>query len=235
MGLLSAREAAGLDPAVVDRRFIGIFAGRACMNVNLIRKMGDRVPGSTGDAIERQMLGGLNSGLANAPTRRRYPFVLVHLPITAIRAVRGLRAARAANERRWQQAVASPPSTLEGAQALLRAAKYRFESTMVVHLQNTMIAQALYDRTSAPTMTEDDHADRSALSTGYGEMEETAVVEDILEAGPRFADHGDVPEPPRLPRTARRRHHQPLLARGSRPHPQHDRALSRGSRRALTS
>lgn len=180
LGLLAAREVCALDPSVVDQRFIGIFAGRACVNVTLVRQMGDRLPGSTGDAIEKQMFGGLNSGLANAPTWRRYPFVVVELPITAMRTVRGLRTARTDNERHWQRAVASPPRTLQRAQALLRVAMHRFESTMVVHLQNTMIAQALYERIDATSGT-DERADHSSLSTGYGEMEETAVLQDIWE------------------------------------------------------
>lgn len=180
LGLLSAREAAALDPSIADHRFFGIFAGRACVNVSLVRAMGDRIPGSTGDAIEKQMFGGLNSGLVNEPMRRRYPAVVARLPIVLTQAIRSLRSARIANERYWHEAIASPPQTLDQARRLLLAATGRFESTMIVHLQNTLIAQALYDRTSQ-LHGADDLADHFALSTGYGAMEETAVLQGIWE------------------------------------------------------
>src|SRR5436853_7939811 len=84
----------------VDDRYSAIFFGRFAANIDQMRAMGDLMPGTSADAIEEQILGGVASGpggrgvsprqrrreplgTVSHPTRRRYPVVAVKMPVQA--------------------------------------------------------------------------------------------------------------------------------------------------------
>src|SRR4051794_21756055 len=85
-----------------DDRDSGIFFGRFTANLDQMRAMGDLMPGTSGDAVEEQILGG--AGEAPVPsgsrrryrgdtprppgsrqTKRRYPVVAAKMPAQAVR------------------------------------------------------------------------------------------------------------------------------------------------------
>jgi hypothetical protein len=69
IGAYSRREAHVSH--LVDRRHMAGFHGRMAGNVNRFRELADRMPGTSGDAFEEQILGVVQSGQRSRPVRRR--------------------------------------------------------------------------------------------------------------------------------------------------------------------
>jgi rifampicin phosphotransferase len=73
------------DVSDVNHRFGCIFYGRYAANVNTFRAFGDRMPGTSGDAVEIQFFGAKMSQEHNRPVRQRYPVVAAKMPSKVIR------------------------------------------------------------------------------------------------------------------------------------------------------
>ena len=82
MGAIPAAEQT--IPARVEDLFINIFYGRPAARVDYFASIGDRMPGTSAEAIATQLLGSVPPGFVSQPTRKRYPFVAVRLPRTFI-------------------------------------------------------------------------------------------------------------------------------------------------------
>ena len=108
----------------VDDRYAAIFFGRFTANIDQMRAMGDLMPGTSADAIEEQILGGVASGATSSPTRRRYPVVAAKMPVQAVRIPKVL-AARRAGIDRWWRATVAPGAVPDG-----RAARARFRESV---------------------------------------------------------------------------------------------------------
>ena len=78
MGAIPAPERA--IPAAPEDRFINIFYGRPAARVDYLASIGDRMPGTSAEAIATQLLGSVPPGFVSRPTRKRYPFVAARLP-----------------------------------------------------------------------------------------------------------------------------------------------------------
>src|SRR5262245_49459216 len=65
----------------------GIFYGRAAGNINFFRRVGDNMPGSSGDTIEEKLFGVVPETKSKkaAASYRRYPVVAVKMPRAAMR------------------------------------------------------------------------------------------------------------------------------------------------------
>lgn len=174
-GVLSRAEVA--DPPLSEVRFTAVFQGRYAVSVNEMRKIGDRMLGTDGDAVEEQILGSVVSGIAPQPRRRRYPIVLAKMPGVAYRLPRRLLAWRSETDRWWrdQTAVANPAT---GAERFL-AARERFERTMRLHAAATMLAQAAYDQVLELVEPLGLEGLERRLVTGYGDFEEARVAADL--------------------------------------------------------
>src|SRR5690242_12393458 len=90
-----------LDGSTVDGRFGCIFYGRYAANVNTFRAFGDRMPGTSGDAVEIQFFGAKMSEQRNRPMPWRYPIVATRLPWNMVRAPRQVAVHRAGNYDWW--------------------------------------------------------------------------------------------------------------------------------------
>lgn len=166
-------------PERADDRFSAVFFGRAAGNVRLFREMGDRLPGTSGAAVEEQLFGVKRSTGAGSPRWERYPVVAVKMPVAAVRSVRRVMTLRIETDRWWQAAVASPPATLPDASGLFREASERFEEIMGWHCLVTMLGQGLYEqitKLAAGAGLADQALD---LLSGYGATEEVRILEDL--------------------------------------------------------
>jgi phosphohistidine swiveling domain-containing protein len=142
IGALRRSERA--TPAQAAGRFISIHYGRVAINVNLIREVGDRLPGMSGDAVEQQLFGGTKSGLTSKPQRGRYPIMAVKLPVAAIRCHRALHRLRTSTEHWWQDAVPRDGLDRDQLLAQMRAAQQCFLRVGTEHAVASMIALGLY-------------------------------------------------------------------------------------------
>lgn len=163
-------------PADVESRLWALFYGRAAGNPETFRWLGDRTPGSDGDAVEAQIFGSVRPGRTSSPLRRRYPVVALKLPVAVALVAPRLRHATADIHPWWQRSVARPPVTQADARARFADAVQRFEGVMRPHTLAAMLCQALYEQVRAAAERAGHEGLETSLVTGYGEMAETRVV-----------------------------------------------------------
>jgi rifampicin phosphotransferase len=170
------------DVADVNRRFGCIFYGRYAANVNTFRGFGDRMPGTSGDAVEVQFFGAKMSQERNRPVRQRYPVVAAKLPLNVIRTPRQVATYRADNYGWWTRNICdhSPAGVSEGL-ALLAEGSRRYVPVMRAHCIVTLLAQAFYDQLAKLCAAAGRDGLERTLVSGYGGMEESAVVADVRE------------------------------------------------------
>jgi rifampicin phosphotransferase len=170
------------DVSDVNHRFGCIFYGRYAANVNTFRAFGDRMPGTSGDAVEIQFFGAKMSQERNHPVRQRYPVVAVKMPWNVVRTPRRVAAYRADNYTWWTDQVCdrSPSGVAEGL-AVLSEGSRRYVPVMRSHCIVTLLAQAFYDQLAKLCTAAGMEGRERALVSGYGGMEESAVVVDVRE------------------------------------------------------
>jgi pyruvate,water dikinase len=179
------------DPA---QRFQAVFYGRAALNPDLARVLGDLAPGTTGAATEQRVLG-FARDLPSRSTNRRAPFVAARLPVQVVRIDRRVRRLLESTRRWWTAAVATEPATIDEAVALLGDARRRFEEIIELHTTATCVgllfAEAL-DRLVGPDAAADHLVDRA--TTGLGELEELALVRDLTACAAGTATVAEIVE-----------------------------------------
>jgi pyruvate,water dikinase len=128
-----------------DQRFIGVFRGRAAINLDQFRAMADRSPGQSGDAMEREFFGTVRPGVTSAPMRSRYAFVAAKTPKAAFSVKRRLVALEAEADAWWHRTIDDPRAAEPArARAAFREAADLFTRVMVPHTIGTMLAPASF-------------------------------------------------------------------------------------------
>lgn len=189
-------------PAPPGDRIVKVFYGRACLEVDAMAALGDRMPGTSGGQVVAGIFGEIPSGMAFSPTRRRYPQVAwgltrQHLTISA-------RLARAAQATAlwWRDCVVRVPQLQDpiACTVLFREALQRFYDTLLLQTIALFCAvQPVYDALSrlAKWAGIDDVAD---LTSGFGGVPEAAIVGELWRCSrgritvsdivDRFGHHG---------------------------------------------
>jgi phosphohistidine swiveling domain-containing protein len=160
--------------------FTGMFFGRLATNLDQWRYVADRMPGTSGDAMEQQFFGTVRPGVASAIIRRRYPFVAVKAPAAAVRAARTVRALRADAHRWWRECL----SRIDNGQAraVLIDAEAMFARATRPHLVASMIASGVFEQVVANANRVGQPGAERTLLTGMGAFEETVMMTAIWEA-----------------------------------------------------
>jgi phosphohistidine swiveling domain-containing protein/DNA-binding transcriptional ArsR family regulator len=165
-----------------ELRMWDVFYGRAAANLHMFRWIGDRMPGTSGDAIEEQIFGQVREGVRSERVLSRYPVVAAKMPLAALRLRGELARACAPVARFWQDALA--PGALASpavARRTLRQAHARFEAVMIPHTLAAMLCQALYEQLRRAAEAAGKPGLELRLLTGYGQMAETDVVSDLWQ------------------------------------------------------
>jgi rifampicin phosphotransferase len=170
------------DVSDVNRRFGCIFYGRYAANVNTFRAFGDRMPGTSGDAVEIQFFGAKMSQERNRPVRQRYPVVAAKMPWNVVQTPCQVAALRSENYAWWTgQVCERPPAGVAEGLAVLSEGSKRYVPVMRAHCIVTLLAQAFYDQLAKLCATAGIAGLERTLVSGYGGMEESAVVADVRE------------------------------------------------------
>jgi pyruvate,water dikinase len=159
-----------IAPQRIDDRYAGIVNGRFIGNVNALRDIGDRMPGTSGDAVEQQMFGNVTTDLASRNSYRRYPVVGAKMPLLIAGLPKRLRRLRGEYDAWWRAGDASLPE-----------AQQRFHDVMRPHCAATMLAQAVYEQVRALAEAAGRPGLETTLITGHGDMEETQVAADLWD------------------------------------------------------
>lgn len=179
MGVLRTSEIA--YPAECSDRFTAIFHGRVAGNLERLCMVGDRMPGTSGEAVELQLFGTARADAVRAPTSRRYPAIAGRLPLRAAILPRVLEKERLEADAWWRGAVFGEQPDPERARALLVEARDRFRKYMRAHVTAAFLCQGAYDRVGHVAAALGKAGAETELVRGYGGMVETAITTDLWD------------------------------------------------------
>lgn len=180
LGVLARRDVTA--PESVDQRIMAIFHGYVAVNVDIFRMVADGTPGSSGDAVERQLFGSVRPEVHTRRRFRRYPVAMVKTPWTTLRLAGRLRSLRRATDP-WWSASTSPEALadLDGAQDGFRAAVTLFERAFSHHMAARMLGQGLYEQVAKFAVAAGRPGLELRLVTGYGSFDEATLVTDLFD------------------------------------------------------
>jgi len=171
LGVLPKREV--LRTRRIDDRFAAVFYGRAAMNVTRLRAVADLTPGTSGDAMEAQLLGSVREGIASHNSLRRLPFVALKFPFEVGRLPAQLRRLHAGQHRWWTAQTRNIP---KDSLAVLKDAVQHFDEAMCIHVIGVAVTQSLFDQLSRVVRAGGDPTLVAELASGYGNFEEADMV-----------------------------------------------------------
>lgn len=180
IGVLKRSEVVAAPRA--EDRLWDIFYGRAAANLDTFRMLGDRMPGTSGDAIEEQIFGQVREGVESKSEYGRYPVVAAKMPWAMVHLRRRLARQTAPIERWWRESAFDLESQSEAAaRAILQLAAERFEAVMRPHTLAAMVCQSIYDQLHGLAELAGRPGLELRLVTGYGGMAETKLVADLWD------------------------------------------------------
>lgn len=175
LGVLAARDVT--LPDVVDERLSGVFSGRYAANLDSLRRMADLTPGTSGDAMERQLFGEAREGMEATPGLRRVPFVLAKGPVSVATLPRRLRRATRELHDWWRAGVTrdlsgNPDVARDAFVEAMRGTAYALRT----HMATAMVGQGLFDQVRALAGAAGKEGLELRLITGFGDLEESRLV-----------------------------------------------------------
>ena len=166
-------------PDQLEQRLLGIFWGHPALNLNMWRALADRMPGTSGDALEAQLFGGVRGSTTSRPVRRRYPVVIAKLPVAAIRSRRALCGMEAEVDAWWRRSIdeqADPRPHV----VVLDEAVARLRRLLPNQIVATFGVQGLYEQVGTlATSAGLPGLERTLLTSGTGETVESRIVGDL--------------------------------------------------------
>lgn len=186
LGVLTRAEVP--PPPSPDDRISAAFYGLPAGNLNTFHRIGQRMPGTDGDTVVQQMFGeprGTVGEKHSVPSRvratLRYPVILASTVSSAYRHRKLIRPAREGIRSWWRsRTVDYPPTTIAGAQSLLREAAEKFVDIGTMHTTLSLVGQALGEQVELLALAGFGNRERAAeLMTGYGRVDETEVIGDL--------------------------------------------------------
>jgi hypothetical protein len=130
-----------------DQRICTVIYGRLVANVDLLRSLADRTPGTSGDSLEQQLFSSVREGIASRASWRRYPVVAIKAPWAAATVALRLRLILAESHRWWRESIdALGNDTAATARRRLREAQDRMTAYMRPHTLGTFVTQAAFNQ-----------------------------------------------------------------------------------------
>lgn len=188
LGVLTRAEVP--PPESPDERISVAFYGLPAGNLNTFHRIGQRMPGTDGDTVLQQMFGEPRGGigarqsvLARLRSKLRYPVILASTVSSAYWHRKRIRPTREKIRAWWRRStVDSPPTSIAGAQLLLRQAADKFVMIGTLHTTLSLVGQALGEQVELLALAGFGSRDRAAeLMTGYGSVDETEVIADLWD------------------------------------------------------
>lgn len=169
-------------PESIDDRFSAAVFGRFAANIDCLRRAADLMPGTSGDALEEQLLGSVRPGVPSNPSKRRYPIIAWKMTWNVLRLPARIRKLRTDTDR-WWRAVTGPdgiPDAAAAREVLLEAAD-RFEVVMCPHSIVTLLGTGIFDEISKIAANSGNPTLATSLITGFGDVEEAKSAAQLWE------------------------------------------------------
>jgi phosphohistidine swiveling domain-containing protein len=179
IGALSKAEIA--VPQRTEDRLFSLFFGRIALHLDLLCAWADRVPGTSGEAMARQIFSYVPPDYRSRPVRRYYPRVAARAGLPWVQGPRWIRDSRRRMADFWEQSVAAAPGLdAEGARRLLLEGADEFSRVIYHHTVLTLGAvQPVYDLLGK--ICADTDCSAQELMGGHGGHEETALLRDLWD------------------------------------------------------
>ena len=175
-GVLTPHESAG--PHSDHDRIVSIFYGRPALRADFMLTIGERMPGTSGEAVATALFDAVPPGYVGASERKYYLRAATRIPRMMLSSPRRIRQIRADTEAWWRTEIPRlATADTDTARAVFGAAVERFNRIMFLHTCVTFsVVQPAYDQLSA-LVTKAGLG--TALLSGGGDHEETALVRDM--------------------------------------------------------
>jgi phosphohistidine swiveling domain-containing protein len=175
-------ERAVVHSADPDQRISSLICGRYSVNVDLVRRLADSMPGTSGDAMERDLFGNPREGIPSQRSLRRYPIVAVKAPGAVLGLVGRLNREMPVSQRWWQRSIAElRDADPANARVKLVEGHDHMTAMMRPHTLGTMLIQgvlgqvrALVESVGAPEL-------ELELSRGLGSLQEVGMLTRLWE------------------------------------------------------
>jgi phosphohistidine swiveling domain-containing protein len=180
-------------PASVDDNWTGAFFGRVALNVDALREMYDRVPGTSADEFELTMLGSVRPDARRHPTTERHPRIierrnglLAEIPRTIERLYVEFDA--------WWKAGVRPDTVddVDGAAARWLEARDRLGEVMRPHTTASLFAMEGYASLARACATAGKLDLLTRLTSGYGDTEDDRLSEALWDAAHNALPHTEL-------------------------------------------
>lgn len=176
MGVLARGELAiPDDPA---DRITNVFFGRMAVRVDFLCRIGDLVPGQSGEALSRDFFGFVPPDYVSEPSLRRLPMILARYPRTLVTIAKRIERLRATTDEWWRVEVPRTGNlSLAAAQKRITEAHWRFAETLAAQAVISACAiQPIQEQLSK--VCETAGVDPAVLLRG-ATHEEGAVLDDL--------------------------------------------------------
>jgi phosphohistidine swiveling domain-containing protein len=182
-------EAAVRHSSDSDQRICTVICGRLVANVDLLRSLADRTPGTSGDSLEQQLFSNVREGIPSRPSWRRYPVVAVKAPWAAATVASRLRRILAESQCWWRESVdALEHDTVTDARRRLGEAQDRMTMYMRPHTLATFVTQAAFNQLEKLCRRAGLPGLELRIAAGVGSLEEAEMVAMLWDVSRGAAD-----------------------------------------------
>jgi pyruvate,water dikinase len=186
------RRTGALEPdrvvfdAETDKRAVTVFHGRGALSVNFLCEMGNRLPGTSSDAIAKQLLGEMPVGIQIPQTGKRHRAIAANMPKTFVN-IRKEALRDTAHTQAWWSAhiKAMPKRDMTATTAALDDARKEMCAMTAIQARAVFVGvQSIYDQLLALIAKSDITPEQAnALMAGQGSHAETEIIADLWELG----------------------------------------------------
>ena len=174
-----------------DQRICTVIYGRLVANVDLLRSLADRTPGTSGDSLEQQLFSSVREGIPSRASWRRYPIVAIKAPWAAATVAPRLRRILAESHRWWRESIdALENDTAATARRRLSEAQDRMTAYMRPHTLGTFVTQAAFNQLEKLCRRAQLPGLELRIAAGVGSLEESEMVAMLWDVSRGAADEG---------------------------------------------
>jgi pyruvate,water dikinase len=188
LGILAADEVR--IEAALDARACAIVCGRPAANIDYLRSVADRVPGSSGDKLERSFLGDVRPGVHSRRTRTRYASIALRASGEWLRIPARARRALAVTDAWWRAAIAAGPPPRD-ALRWFRDAQARFRAAQTLQAEIGLLCPPHFEAVAALARSAGMAGSELELTTrdgGVAELDELRALWELSRGRGRIDD-----------------------------------------------
>jgi len=166
----------------VNQRICSVMFGRFCANIDLLRACADKTPGTSGDALEKQLFANARAGIPEQGNPWRYPIVAAKAPRAALGVAAWVKREFRLSQDWWRRSIEQAgEDDIVKARLRLQGAQDHMARVMRPHTLATFMTQGVFDQLRLLAESAGKSDLLLELSRGLGSLEETEMVDVLWE------------------------------------------------------